>query len=73
MGHFTSRFGKVNPQGKVIGCEISSIAVGVDDSSSMIGAKKFASTGLYWDVAQIQTGQESGKMGGFGKPQERGH
>ena len=35
MGHLTSRFGNVSPQGKVIGCERSSIAVSLEESSPM--------------------------------------
>ena len=35
MGHLTSRFGNVSPQGKVIGCESSPIAVSLEDSSPM--------------------------------------
>ena len=37
MGHLTSRFGNVSPQGKVIGCESSSIAVSLEESSPMAG------------------------------------
>ena len=40
MGHLTSRFGNVSPQGKVIGWESSSIAVSLEESSPMAGAKK---------------------------------
>ena len=40
MGHLTSRFGRVSPQGKVIGWEISSIAVGLEESSPMFRAKR---------------------------------
>lgn len=39
MGHLTSRFGKVSPQGKVMGWDSSSMAVGLDESSTMVGAK----------------------------------
>ena len=35
MGHLTSRFGNVSPQGNVIGCESSSIAVSLEESSPM--------------------------------------
>ena len=35
MGHLTSRFGNVSPQGKVIGCESSSIAVSLEEWSPM--------------------------------------
>ena len=40
MGHLTSRFGNVSPQGKVIGCESSSIAVSLAGSSPMAGTEK---------------------------------
>ena len=40
IGHLTRRFGKVSPQGRVIGWEIRSIAVGSKESSPMIDAKR---------------------------------
>ncbi len=40
MGHLTRRFGRVSPQGKVIGWAINSIAVGLEELSCIIGAQR---------------------------------
>ena len=40
MGHLTSRFGKVSPQGRVIGWAISSIAVALKESSPIVGLER---------------------------------
>ena len=45
IGHLTRRFGKVNPQGRVIGWPIRSIAVGWEESSPMIDARR-----VYYNV-----------------------
>ena len=62
MGHLTSRFGNVSPQGKVIGCERSSIAVRLEESSPMAGTRTekifFRCTGTKED-AQFQRSQDN--------------
>ena len=61
MGHLTSRFGNVSPQGKVIGWEISSIAVGVEESSPMFAKMNYCYCTRMRNSVQTQISQDSGK------------
>ena len=62
MGHLTSRFGNVSPQGKVIGCESSSIAVSLEEPSPMACVKKIylrcAGTKKTLRFRQVRTSNE---------------